>query len=160
MRGQILRYDPTTAEGIISSEDGGRFAFSGRDWRGDPQRLRDGAAVDFSAEDDRAREVYLVPGSSALQDAIGSYDKSPIVAGLLALFLGGLGVHKFYLGYNTQGVILLVGLFVSWILSFVVIGLFGVMAIAVVCLIEAIIYITKSPDDFYQTYVVNKKPWF
>jgi hypothetical protein len=27
-------------------------------------------------------------------------------------------------------------------------------------MIEGIIYLTKSDDDFYETYIVDKKPWF
>ena len=33
--------------------------------------------------------------------------KDKVTAGLLALFLGGLGIHKFYLGYTTEGIIIL-----------------------------------------------------
>ncbi|OFI38585.1 hypothetical protein BIU82_04500 [Arthrobacter sp. SW1] len=40
--------------------------------------------------------------------------KSKIVAGLLGLFLGGLGIHRFYLGYTTIGVIQLVLSFVTF----------------------------------------------
>lgn len=32
-------------------------------------------------------------------------DKSQLVALLLAFFLGGLGIHRFYLGYTWQGVV-------------------------------------------------------
>jgi hypothetical protein len=32
-------------------------------------------------------------------------DKNQTVAWLLALFLGGLGIHRFYLGYTWQGVV-------------------------------------------------------
>lgn len=35
-------------------------------------------------------------------------NRSRVVAGLLAIFLGGLGIHKFYLGKPIQGVIYLV----------------------------------------------------
>ncbi len=31
--------------------------------------------------------------------------KSKMVAGLLGIFVGGFGVHRFYLGYNTIGII-------------------------------------------------------
>jgi hypothetical protein len=31
--------------------------------------------------------------------------KSKLVAGLLGIFIGSLGIHRFYLGYNTIGVI-------------------------------------------------------
>ena len=86
--------------------------------------------------------------------------KSPIAAGLLALFLGGLGIHKFYLGYTNEGVILLVATIVSVVLSFVLIGLIPLMIINVICLIEAILYLTKSESDFNAIYVQGRKPWF
>ncbi|MDQ1248673.1 MAG: hypothetical protein QG597_3046 [Actinomycetota bacterium] len=34
--------------------------------------------------------------------------KSKIVAGLLGIFLGGLGIHRFYLGFTTIGVVQIV----------------------------------------------------
>ena len=34
-------------------------------------------------------------------------DKSKMAAGLLAIFLGSLGIHKFYLGYTKEAVIML-----------------------------------------------------
>ena len=80
--------------------------------------------------------------------AVGS--KSKVTAGLLALFLGGLGIHKFYLGYAGAGVIHLV-------LTFIIIG---IPVNWVVCLIEAIIYFTKSDEDFHQVYVANRKSFF
>ena len=41
--------------------------------------------------------------------------KNKIVAGVLALLLGNLGVHNFYLGYTKKGLIqLLVSLLLSW----------------------------------------------
>jgi len=33
--------------------------------------------------------------------------KSKLVAGLLAIFLGGFGIHKFYLGQTGQGILML-----------------------------------------------------
>ena len=80
--------------------------------------------------------------------AVGS--KSKVAAGLLALFLGGLGIHKFYLGYVGAGIVHL-------ILSFTIIG---IPVNWVVCIIEAIIYFTKSDGDFHETYVVNRKSFF
>lgn len=176
MKGQILAYDSLKGEGVISSEDGGRYAFNGDDWRGDAATLQGGAMVDFTVDGDRASEVYLVPattgatpaspgagpagGASQPSYAAGQYPKSPIAAGLLALFLGGLGVHKFYLGYNAEGGILLAATIVSWVLMFVIIGVFGLMAVGVIVLIEAIMYLTKNPEEFHQTYVVGRKPWF
>ena len=36
----------------------------------------------------------------------------------------------------------------------------GTIAISIVGLIEGIIYITKTQEEFEQTYVFNTKPWF
>ena len=36
----------------------------------------------------------------------------------------------------------------------------GAPVMAVISLIEGILYLTKSDAEFYQTYVQNKKEWF
>lgn len=78
--------------------------------------------------------------------------KEKLVAGLLAIFIGTLGIHKFYLGYTKSGIImLLVSLFTFGV---------GASVMAVISLIEGILYLTKSDAEFYQTYVQNKKEWF
>ncbi len=75
-------------------------------------------------------------------------ENKKVVAGIFALLLGSLGVHKFYLGYTTEGIIQLV-------ISIVTCGIGGIIPF-----VEGIIYLTKSDDEFYQTYQVNKKGWF
>lgn len=46
--------------------------------------------------------------------------KSKIAAGLFGIFLGGLGIHNFYLGYNSKGLAqLLISVLSCGILSFV-----------------------------------------
>ena len=84
-----------------------------------------------------------------------SEEKSKIAAGLLAIFLGTLGIHKFYLGYTKEGVIMLL---VS-IFGAIVLGL-GPIVMGIIALIEGILYLTKSDADFYNTYVRNYKGWF
>lgn len=81
--------------------------------------------------------------------------KSKIAAALLAFFLGGLGIHKFYLNYTTAGIIMLVVSLLGFVLLFIPNIIIGIIA-----LIEAILYVTKSDEAFHQTYVVNKKAWF
>lgn len=71
-----------------------------------------------------------------------------ITAGILAILLGSLGVHKFYLGYTQAGIIQLV-------VSVCTLG-----CISFLGLIEGIIYLTKSDADFIATYQVGKKEWF
>lgn len=79
-----------------------------------------------------------------------------IAAGVCGILLGGLGVHKFILGYNGAGIIMLL---VTLLGGFVTCGISsGVMH--VIGLIEGIIYLCKSDDDFVRTYVDGKKPWF
>jgi hypothetical protein len=46
-------------------------------------------------------------------------DKSKVVAGLLGLFLGYLGIHRFYLGYPLIGVLMLVTFGMCGIWSFI-----------------------------------------
>jgi TM2 domain-containing membrane protein YozV len=160
MKGQVLTYDQLTAQGVISAENGERYSFAGVEWKSAPQQLRTGAGVDFAAEGSSASAIYVVPANPAVPAGHGGTDKSPIAAGLLALFLGGLGIHKFYLGYTSEGVILLVASFLSWVTLIIGIGFIGLMVIGVICLVEAIIYLTKSPEEFQSIYVDRRKPWF
>jgi TM2 domain-containing membrane protein YozV len=79
-----------------------------------------------------------------------------LAAGLLGVFLGAFGVHKFVLGYTTPGVIMLVvslagGLVTCGVASFVM-GVIG--------LIEGIIYLTKTPQEFQAIYLDAERPWF
>jgi TM2 domain-containing membrane protein YozV len=69
-----------------------------------------------------------------------------VVAGILGILLGAFGIHKFYLGYTKEGIIQI-------ILSFLCLG-------GIIGLIEGIIYLTKSDEDFVNTYINNKKGWF
>lgn len=53
--------------------------------------------------------------------------KSKIAAGLLGIFLGGLGIHRFYLGYTTIGIIQLVLTVLLGVFTFGLVGLWGVV---------------------------------
>lgn len=53
--------------------------------------------------------------------------KSKIAAGLLGIFLGGLGVHRFYLGYTKIGIIQLVLAIVLSALGLGFLALWGVI---------------------------------
>jgi TM2 domain-containing membrane protein YozV len=75
-------------------------------------------------------------------------ENKKVLAGVLGIIFGYLGIHKFVLGYTQEGIIQLV-------LSIVTCGLAGIIGF-----VEGIIYLTKSDEDFYQTYQVGKKGWF
>ena len=76
--------------------------------------------------------------------------KSRVVAGVLGIFLGALGVHKSYLGYTRAGIVHLV-------LTVLVVAA-PINAIA--GLIEGILYLTKTDEDFHNIYVANRGTWF
>lgn len=86
------------------------------------------------------------PGALTDWKAMGADKK--VVAGICGILLGGFGVHKFILGYTTEGIIQLV-------ITFVTCG-----AGSIIGLVEGIIYLTKSDEDFVRTYIQNKKGWF
>lgn len=65
--------------------------------------------------------------------------KSKTTAGILAILLGGLGVHKFYLGRIGKGILYLI---FCWTYIPAIVGL-----------IEGIIYLTSSDEKFYTKYV-------
>lgn len=83
-------------------------------------------------------------------------ENKKLLAGILALLLGPLGIHKFVLGYITEGIIIILG---SIIIFFFTCGL-GFHIPFIITLVEGIIYLTKSDEDFYETYQRNKRPWF
>ncbi len=84
-----------------------------------------------------------------------STENKKILAGVLAIILGSIGIHKFILGYTNEGVVLLIlgllGFFTCGITSSIA-GLIGI--------IEGVIYLTKTDAEFYNTYQSGRKPWF
>ena len=102
---------------------------------------------------------YSSPDYDYRRQAYGSQPvvaKDHVAAGLLAIFLGVLGIHKFYLGYNTAGFIMLAvtvlgGIFTLSIAAWVV---------WIIAIIEGVVYLTKSQSDFEQIYVMSKREWF
>jgi len=79
-------------------------------------------------------------------------ENKKIIAGVFAIILGCLGVHKFVLGYQKEGIIML-------LVTVLTCGIGGGF-MAIIGLIEGIIYLTKSDEEFYETYQVNQKTWF
>jgi len=96
------------------------------------------------------------PGTYGSQDWIDpevrASSGTKIAAGLCGILLGSLGVHKFVLGLTTPGVIML-------LVSVLTCG-FGAIPMSAIGLIEGIIYLSKSDEDFYDIYIVGKKGWF
>ena len=114
------------------------------------------AGGDFADEAKKTANEF----SDGLNNAIGGGENKKMLAGVLAIILGSLGVHKFILGYQKEGFILLGVSIAAYVLSCVGVGLLFVWIPGVVGLIEGIIYLTKSDEEFYNTYQAGKKPWF
>lgn len=89
-----------------------------------------------------------------------SVESKRVIAGILALFFGSLGVHKFVLGYEREGALLLVLTAVGIATACIIVGIPILCATGIVSFVEGIIYLTKTDEEFYQEYQVNKKPWF
>ena len=96
------------------------------------------------------RNNPYIPPPEAEADA-----SKKVAAGIFGILLGGLGIHKFYLGYTLEGVITL-------FVSIVGLATFG-LTTAIMCiisLIEGILYLTASDEKFIKTYVLQKRGWF
>ena len=185
MNGQILDYSPQTNSGLIAGDDGNRYNFVGAEWK-DQAIPNRGMRVDFEAQGSDAVAIYRAMSASgagiggAIEGVIGS-DKTKVVAGLLGIFLGWAGVHKFYLGIKKPATIQLAvgggGLVLALIVAniFLALGIFGIgvfiglllyavgyialMAAGILGLVEGIIYLTKSDEDFQSIYVTGQKQW-
>jgi TM2 domain-containing membrane protein YozV len=75
-----------------------------------------------------------------------------IPAGICGILLGGLGVHKFILGYTAAGLIMLLVTVLSCGLGWWVMHVIG--------LIEGILYLCKPDEEFIRVYVDGRREWF
>jgi len=178
MKGYILSYRVQTNSGVISGDDNQHYTFSGADWAAS-EPPHSGMRVDFSTRGSVATDIYkaieTVQPLASQGAGVGEGSRSKTTAALLAFFLGGLGVHKFYLGRVGPGLTHLV----LWFLSIAsldasmdpevppsevatYIGMFFFLGIpnGIIVLIEFVIYLSKSRDQFERDYVIGKKGWF
>jgi TM2 domain-containing membrane protein YozV len=120
-------------------------------------RVRRGAADDEDEEDrpvrrrrdDDVDEDRPRKRRGRVPDDVSS---KKMVAGILGILIGGLGIHKFYLGMTGAGLTML-------LVTVLTCGIGG-MVMGIIGLVEGIMYLIKSDEDFYQTYVVEQKAWF
>ena len=90
--------------------------------------------------------------SGAITDwkAMGADKK--MVAGIVAILLGAFGIHKFLLGYTTEGIIML-------LVTVLTCGILGLVP-SIIGIVEGIMYLTKSDEEFVRTYIQGRKGWF
>ena len=111
-------------------------------------------AAEFAGEAKESAKEFTDSAKETFNNASG--DNKKVLAGVLGIVVGWAGVHKFILGYNKEGGIMLAS---SIVLYFLTCGI-GTLAVAIIGLVEGIIYLTKSDEEFYNTYQAGKKPWF
>jgi TM2 domain-containing membrane protein YozV len=94
-----------------------------------------------------------LPASTAQRKA--GADKK-LIAGICGILLGALGLHKFILGYTTAGIVMLLVTIVGFPLTCGV----SPWIVAIIGLVEGIIYLTKTDEEFVSTYINHERPWF
>lgn len=90
------------------------------------------------------------PGAITDWKAMGADKK--VLVGILAIVVGAFGVHKFVLGYTTEGVIMLLVTVLTCGIAAAITSIIGI--------VEGILYLTKSDEDFVRTYIQGRKGWF
>src|SRR5208283_2117557 len=100
-----------------------------------------------------ASELKMIPPQIAPPpSAVASRASNKIPAGVCGILLGSLGIHKSILGYTGAGLILLLVTVLSCGLLSPVTHIIG--------LIEGILYLCKTDEEFVRTYVDGRKEWF
>lgn len=92
------------------------------------------------------------PTIAALPSTLSARASSKIPAGICGILLGSLGVHKFILGYTGAGLTMLLVTLLTCFVASPIMHLIG--------LIEGIVYLCKSDEEFVRIYVDGKRPWF
>ena len=107
---------------------------------------------DFQDEAKNTASEFSEGAKDVYGQITSNKENKRVLAGILGILFGALGIHKFILGYQKEGIIMLVLSLLS----------FGFLAgfMALVGLIEGIIYLSKSDEEFYQIYQVGQRPWF
>ncbi|WP_294329636.1 TM2 domain-containing protein [uncultured Sphingomonas sp.] len=140
MRGQVLGVDRTSGEGQISGEDGSRYVFTQEDWS-DSRHPAVGVKVDFDVDGRRARRIFRLLDGQQVAAPVGE-PRNKILAVVLALFFGSLGIHRFYLGRTGSGVVML-------LLSLTIVGL---LVTGIWAFVDAVRYLLMSDAEFAYRY--------
>jgi hypothetical protein len=87
--------------------------------------------------------------------------KQRTTAGLLAILLGWTGVHKFYLGRSIPGAILAISFWIGACCgAFLLFPGILCLATLVIGVVEGVIILGKTDEEFEREYVQGEKEWF
>lgn len=174
--GRPARPDDFSSDDWVARITGGQARSAGTAPAGRPYAEAEPPRTDWAQEAPRGSwntPARPVPSAGMGGFAGGDVAQKKLIAGLLAIFLGSLGVHKFYLGMNRPGALVL-GLNVgAWVLA-ILLGIVTLavgfivtlplasllsFALGVLGLVEGIIYLTKTDEAFGREYLIGKKAW-
>lgn len=105
--------------------------------------------------------VRQMPPPAAAQasapDPMGnSTNNNRMAAGICGILIGSLGVHKFILGYTTEGITMVLA---SLLGGIVTCGI-STLVMSVIGIVEGVIYLTKSDEEFHEIYEEGYRGWF
>ncbi len=135
MQGNVIFYDVSSSSGFISGDDGVRYSFVRQQWLGQAEPYQH-ARVDFKADGDRAEDIILMNNYTVRSDTSRDW----LTTLLLCIFLGQLGIHRFYTNHIAIG-----------ILQFLTLGGCGIW-----WLIDIILIVTDSYRDYEGNPLVRK----
>ncbi|GAA6153088.1 hypothetical protein NBRC116587_25080 [Pseudoteredinibacter isoporae] len=121
MEGVVLHFDSESAEGIIRTDEGERFAFQQSDWKSDGP-VSANSRVDFVVKNDKASEIYLLKttanslSAEELVQKMKTMQASSTGQRLTALFSEGI--------HNTIGFAASVVLFITCFLTIMTVSQF------------------------------------
>jgi len=162
MEGVLHNYDPLTKEGRIAVGDGEFYDFHKRNFVSRNKRIVNGMGLSFDVEDGVTRNIKFLNASELIKS------KSRILAAAFAFFLGMLGAHKVYLGKSGAAIITVLITFICLPLSlmlseqpllFLMLSI-PYLVVAIICICECFIYLSKTDERFHDAYVVGTKAWF
>jgi TM2 domain-containing membrane protein YozV len=138
--------ESTDETGLECPGSSGHLQFPASSFSGRAGNIR------LKSSEEKGNLMSTSSGDTAAAPGEKPVESKRILAGVLAILLGTLGVHKFVLGMTTPGIIMLAVSLVSCGFAAPIISLIG--------LIEGIIYLTKTDEEFHRVYEVEKKQWF
>ncbi len=110
-----------------------------------------------------SQQAPATPVQPQVELSASEIQSKKMACGILGILIGGLGIHKFYLGYQKEGVIMiLVTLLGGGVGGLVTCGMLApiIVVMPIIGMVEGIIYLTKTDEDFAETYLKRQRPWF
>ena len=170
--GQEEYYDPKQIGGLIIDMSGGVGTITGED--GSSYNLiTEDILVNTKQIEGRGlvgHKVFFIPNGAQAKrvivrdDILGIYivaadgsfigNGDRLISAIIAVLLGLIGAHKFYLGYKSQGILMFLAGTVGWLL------IFPPFISFVISIAEAFIYLSKTDQEFYDTYIAKERGWF